>query len=111
MLVNVLGNSFKFTPEKWKVDLIIIQENYQLIMKVSDNGVWIDPKDHEVVFEKFWQAESSNKKWVEWTWLWLPLVKLIIEKLWWKVSIESDIGKWTTFIMEMPLIDHLKEEE
>jgi signal transduction histidine kinase len=56
-----------------------------------------------VIFEKFWQAKASLRKDQEGTGLGLAIVKAIVEKLWWKVTIESELDKWSTFTIRIPV--------
>jgi signal transduction histidine kinase len=48
------------------------------------------------IFEKFYRKDDS----IEWFWVWLFIVKRILQLYKWKITVKSEIGKWSTFIIK-----------
>jgi signal transduction histidine kinase len=95
ILQNIINNAIKFT-KKWdiSVDVKMLDDNV-LFFSVSDTWIGIDEKNHKIIFEKFWRAHNDPKFW--WTWLWLSISKDLIEKLWWKIVVKSEVWKGSKF--------------
>ncbi len=102
VMINLVWNAIKFTPEWGEVRLDVNCDDEFLYININDNWVWIAKEDLSKIFEKFWQVKNSLTRDISWTWLWLPIVKSIVESLWWKVSIESEYLKWTTVNLSIP---------
>jgi len=60
VLINLVTNAIKFTPEDGRVDLSISTSNHEIIFSVSDSGEGIAEELHEKVFERFYQIHSHN---------------------------------------------------
>lgn len=109
VVTNLLGNAIKFTSEGGKItvsanrkDLLTAQ------IAVTDSGVGIAPEFHESIFEKFSQVDSSETRDIKGSGLGLPIARSIVEHHGGKLYVESEAGKGSTFIVELPL--HLEEE-
>ncbi len=96
-IINLLSNANKYTRQEWKIELNLEETQNEIIIKVIDNWFWIEEEDFEKIFEKFWKVENERSKDITWTWLGLPIVKLIITQLKWTINLESTITKWSTF--------------
>ncbi len=94
ILSNIITNAYKFTPQKWSINLTI--EKNKII--VSDNGIGMSPSDQEKIRTRFWKRSTENNSWYG---LGLYMVKLLIEKLGRSISVESEENKWTTFVITM----------
>ncbi len=91
IIKNILENSYKFTPEGWTIEVSL--DSKKLVIK--DTGKWIAPKDLEHIRERFRQADRSKTD-TKSFWLWLYLVKLLVEKQGWKIVMRSKVNIWTT---------------
>ena len=60
-LINLVGNSIKFTPESGEIELRAQIESDQVLVTVTDNGPGIPPEDVAHVFEKYWHATRRNR--------------------------------------------------
>ncbi len=103
VLMNLLGNAFKFTPEKGHITLRIKQEKPFLKIEVIDSGLGIKKKDQEVIFERFSQVQSYLQKTYQGTGLGLSIVKRIVNKLGGKVWVESEMNHGSNFTFTIPL--------
>ncbi|MEW5768298.1 MAG: PAS domain-containing sensor histidine kinase [bacterium] len=98
IMINLLSNAIKFTPQGGRITISGVEETTHLIIKVTDTGVGIPPKDIEKVFEKFYRASSS----AEGTGLGLAITKGLVERLGGEIWIESKVGKGTTVGFTLP---------
>lgn len=103
VLNNLLSNSFKFTPEGGKVDVRVWREDDLLMLDVSDTGVGMDNETAAKVFEPFFQGEGDSAS--IGTGVGLALVKQIIDSLKGRITVESAVGKGTTFHLSVPIIN------
>ena len=103
ILANLLSNALKFTPEGGKVVLKVEQEGKNHIMTVSDTGVGIAPEEQELVFEKFRQAGNTLTREHDGTGLGLSIVRELTKLLGGEVSLQSELGKGSTFTVVIPI--------
>ena len=102
VLLNLIGNAVKFTPEKGSVkvemELNLVDEHfYFLSYTISDTGIGI-PKEHlDHLTDPFYQVESSNTRTYQGTGLGLAIAKKIIELLGGELEISSEAGKGSVF--------------
>ncbi len=99
---NVLDNALKFTPEGGKINLDVICEQKQVIIKVTDSGEGIDPKELPLLFTKFHRGTTTLEYKYEGTGLGLYLTKLIIDQHKGTINIVSNLGKGTTVAISLP---------
>lgn len=119
ILVNLLSNAFKFTPEAgevtFKVKLIPVETNgspKQIEFSVSDQGSGIPENSIDKIFTRFYQAEGKSHHTTAGTGIGLSLVRDLVHLNHGKIKVESESGKGSTFIVNFPLgKDHLKESE
>ena len=108
VLTNLLSNAIKFTPEGGRIRLIASQTSDGMLkIKVSDTGVGIAVSDQDIIFEKFRQGPSalgsdSLTREVSGTGLGLSIVKELCVLLGGKISLESQVGKGSTFTVVIP---------
>lgn len=107
VIVNLLGNSVKFT-EEGKIGLNVVIErkkgnNGLLTVHVSDTGIGIPPEKHTTIFEAFSQADASMTRRFGGTGLGLTLSKQMVELLGGKIWFESEQGKGSTFSFSVPV--------
>jgi signal transduction histidine kinase len=102
VLLNLLSNALKFTPEGGRIDVSARVQDGVAEVSVADTGVGIAPEDQEAVFEEFRQVGTADKK-VEGTGLGLALSRKFIELHGGRIWVESELGKGSTFIFTLPL--------
>ena len=98
---NLLSNAFKFTPEYGRVSLSLQREKDWLLIDVEDTGKGMDKKTMVHVFEAFYQAENDVPN--IGTGVGLALVKQIMDAVKGKITVESTLGKGTTFHISVPI--------
>jgi two-component system sensor histidine kinase BarA len=103
ILSNLLSNAIKFTPEGGRVLFKVETDNRHVILTVSDTGVGIAPEDQERVFEKFRQVGNPLTREHAGTGLGLSIVRELSKLLGGEVTLKSELGRGTTFIIRLPL--------
>lgn len=102
-LMNLLTNAIKYSPEGAPVNMELTYADCQAIIKISDQGIGIPPEDLPRLFEPFNRA--SNVGSIQGTGLGLAIAKQAVELHGGTISVESQLGKGTTFIMTLPAED------
>ena len=98
---NLLSNAFKYTPEGGRIEVSTRLQASTLDLRVADSGVGIDAKNLPHVFEPFFQGKEDSQK--VGTGVGLSLVRDIVETMGGKISVESQPGNGTTFVIKLPL--------
>lgn len=102
VLVNLLDNAVKYTPEEGKITVEAQQSDVMVRICVSDTGVGIPPKDIPRIFERFYRVDRARSRELGGTGLGLSIVKHIVEAHGGKVSAQSEVGKGSQFILTFP---------
>ncbi len=103
VMVNLLDNAVKFNREE---GLVTVQCGYEpdrrVCIRVRDTGIGIPNKDTQRVFERFYRVDKARSRPAGGTGLGLPIVKEIVDRMGGSISIESQLGKGSTFIIDLP---------
>ncbi len=106
VLLNLLSNALKFTPEGGRIDVRAAVQDGVAEISVTDTGVGIAPEDQAAVFEEFRQVGTAAKK-VEGTGLGLAISRKFVELHGGRIWVESKVGTGSTFGFTLPLTcDH-----
>ncbi len=102
ILLNLLTNAVKFT-ETGQVRVECRKEPPWLVFRVSDTGIGIAPEDAQKIFEPFQRVESDRQKKREGIGLGLAICRRLVQLLSGEISVESELGKGSTFTVKLPL--------
>jgi len=102
VLLNLLSNALKFTPEGGRIDVRAAMNDGMAEISVADTGVGIAPEDQEAIFEEFRQVGTADKK-VEGTGLGLALSRKFIELHGGRIWVKSQSGEGSTFTFTLPV--------
>ncbi len=102
ILVNLLTNAVKFTPDGGSIVVTARREPDALVVAVRDTGIGIAPEDHEAVFEEFRQVGRHYTNKQEGTGLGLSLTRKFVELHGGRIWVESEPGKGSTFTFTIP---------
>ena len=97
---NLLSNALKFTPEGGGVKIRQYTEPEGIIVSVEDTGCGMDEKTQKKIFEKFYQGDTSHA--VEGNGLGLALVLRILNLMDCSITVESELGKGSSFTVHIP---------
>ena len=104
ILMNILTNAIKYTPEGGHVTLILRREQGDGVIEVTDDGVGIAPDRIGRIFELFAQAENAIGRAQGGMGIGLALVRNLVELHGGTVQAKSDgVGKGSTFTVHLPL--------
>jgi signal transduction histidine kinase/CheY-like chemotaxis protein len=105
ILRNFVSNALKFTERgEVRVSAKRSEDGQAVIFAVSDTGIGIAPENVELIFQEFGQVDSLMQRQFRGSGLGLPLSKGLAQLLGGGVSIESQLGKGSTFYAEIPLV-------
>ena len=99
---NLISNAIKFT-ENGEITLGYKIENNKIDCFVRDNGIGISKENHEIIFERFRQVETSDSRKYGGTGLGLSISKAFVELMGGKIWVVSELGKGSEFHFYLPL--------
>ena len=97
---NLLDNAVKYSSDSVHLTIDIKEENDTARVMIADNGIGMSEEDQRHIFEQFYQVEHSHVQ--EGNGLGLAIVKTIVDQLGGSISVESEIGKGSTFQVILP---------
>ena len=109
VMINLLGNAVKFTPEGGSISLDVTEEPaaeegaVHLTLKVADSGIGISPEFQKNLFTSFTRERDSKIDKIEGSGLGLAITKMIVTMMEGSISVESELGKGSIFTVEMDL--------
>lgn len=107
ILYNLVSNAIKFTPEKGSVYISASARSDMLHVEVRDTGIGINADDQKKLFTAFTQLDSAYSRKYQGTGLGLVLVKKFVEMHEGSVWVESETGKGSNFMFEIPFQKHI----
>ena len=110
IISNLLTNAFKFTPKGGKVVFHVSQvaaspdsTQFMLQLKISDTGTGMAAEHINNVFDRFYQVDDTHTRTGEGTGIGLALTKDLVELMDGRISVESELGKGSTFLVLLPV--------
>jgi len=103
ILYNLLSNAMKFSPAELPITIGAMHVDETITISVRDQGIGIDPKNHDVIFEEFRQIDGSARREFGGTGLGLALVRKFVQLQGGWIRVESDRGKGSTFSFTLPI--------
>lgn len=108
-VTNILSNALRYTPSNGWVVAGISKTRSEVNIFVSDTGIGIAKEDIPRVFARFWRSDASRGRVSGGLGIGLALTKEIIDKHHGRISVESTLGKGTTFTLSIPLVQPVEE--
>ncbi len=103
-LVNLLNNGVKFNRAGGEVRVEVRRTaGERVTISVSDTGIGIPSEDLQRIFERFYRVDKARSREVGGTGLGLSIVKHVVERMGGAVTVESEMGRGSTFRMVLPL--------
>ena len=103
MLVNLLDNANKYSPEAPEIHVETRNEGNWYVIEISDKGMGMDTQNKTKIFEKFFREETGNIHNVKGQGLGLSYVKKIVELHKGQIIVDSHKGKGSTFTIKLPM--------
>ncbi|MED5250918.1 MAG: ATP-binding protein [Pseudomonadota bacterium] len=114
VLNNLLGNALKFTNEGEIIIRVMLdsQEGQHVILhiSVSDTGIGLSDEHQQQLFSAFSQAEPSHSRQFGGSGLGLTICRQLIQRMGGEITVESELGKGSTFSFTLPLLAHQAAE-
>jgi len=102
ILGNLLDNAIKYSPEGGTVLFELILQEQAVIFRIQDQGIGIPPEYQKRVFDPFIRADNVDV--IDGTGLGLAMVNRCVEVHGGQISVESEVGVGTTFIVNLPVV-------
>ncbi len=109
IICNLLNNAIKFTKEGEIEFGYQIKTNF-IEFYVKDTGIGIAPENHELIFQRFRQVESSDTSMYSGNGLGLSISKALAEKLGGTITINSEVGIGSRFVFTIPYIKGIENK-
>lgn len=100
--INLLDNAVKYSGEAKEINVLLGQQNGFVTIAVKDRGIGIASEEREKVFEKFYRVGNVLVHDVKGSGLGLSIVKHVVEAHQGKVTVESELGQGSTFVIHLP---------
>ncbi len=106
LLLNLVSNALKFTPDGGQVIINLRHEDDDAVIEVIDTGIGISAEDKERIFDRFFQTDASRARHHgEGVGLGLSIARWIVESHHGTISVASAPGKGATFTVKFPSLD------
>lgn len=103
VLINVLGNAVKFTPEGGNISFDVCEKESGYEFKIADNGVGMNEEFLSRIYVPFERADSSYVKGIKGMGLGMPITKSIVDAMGGSIDLSSELGKGTIFSINIPM--------
>lgn len=101
-IINLLSNAMRYTPEGGWVVAEVSVDRRNVLISVADTGIGIAKEDLSRIFGRFWRADASRAREAGGLGVGLAVTKQIVERHHGFISVESELGKGTTFTIHLP---------
>lgn len=101
LVVILLDNAVSFTPAGGTITVKVSRGKCRALVSVKDTGVGIEPQHLPYIWERFYKADKSRMR-TTGTGLGLAIAKCIIDMLGGRITVESELGKGTEFVIRLP---------
>jgi signal transduction histidine kinase len=101
VLLNLLTNASKFTPEGGKITVSASPDNNSLVIEVSDTGIGVPAEGQELIFQPYYQVNRGKG-----SGLGLAISKSLVELHGGKIWLKSVVGQGSTFFFSLPLANN-----
>jgi len=102
VIINIITNSIRYTGENGKIEVQLLQDSDEAVIKIKDNGMGIPKEDLPRIFERFYRVDKARTREMGGTGLGLSISKNMIEANGGKISIDSEYGEWTEVTIKLP---------
>ena len=112
IILNIVSNAFKFTPEGGSVHVDCLYSDGIVTIKITDTGIGIPKEKHQLIFSAFEQADASISRRHGGTGLGLAITKKLVGLMAGELSLESQVNVGSSFTVKLPLLpSQTKTEE
>ena len=98
--LNLISNAIKFSADGGKIDIVAKNHGDYVTVAIADQGCGMDEETQQNIFNKFYQGDKSHS--VEGNGLGLPIVQKVLKLVGGDISVQSELGKGSTFTVILP---------
>ncbi len=109
-LINIIGNAVKYSRLDSQINVKAEQVQNEILISVTDTGVGIAEEDLPRIFDDFYTGQSAPKD-ARGSGLGLALTRRIVEVHKGKISVESELGVGSTFVVHLPTVDEYVQND
>ena len=110
VLVNLMSNSVKYTPENGSVNIECTTRGNEAIFSIKDSGIGIAPDQQQRVFERFVRVYDEKTENVPGAGIGLALVKELVERFGGRVELVSELNQGSKFTVTFPLAAEFEQK-
>jgi two-component system phosphate regulon sensor histidine kinase PhoR len=111
VLINLIENSIKYSPDGGLVEVTIEAENGHLSIAVRDEGLGIPAHDQRLIFDKFYRVDPNLTRGVGGTGLGLYVCRELVRLMGGRIWVESAHGAGSTFFVDLPFQSAVAAEQ
>ncbi len=104
VVVNLVGNAVKFTPDGGRVAIRLRREGDDALLEVSDTGIGIPVEEQDQLFARFFRSSTAQKQAIPGSGLGLSIARAVVTKHGGSVTVESALDRGTTFRVRLPVV-------
>jgi PAS domain S-box-containing protein len=104
VVVNLVGNAAKYTPDGGRFEVLLRPEAEQAVLEVRDSGIGIPAGEQHRIFTRFFRSSSAQRQAIPGSGLGLSIARAVVEKHGGSIGLESAEGEGTTFRVRLPLV-------
>lgn len=101
-LINLIQNAVKYSDPPAHVVITLDQTQDQISMQITDHGIGISKQEVTHIFERFYRVNKTRSQKTGGSGLGLSIVETVIRKHFGKITVDSELGKGTTFTVILP---------
>lgn len=109
VLLNLIDNAYKYTPTDKHISVRAYRVAEEVVFEVADNGIGIAPRDQKRIFRRFYQVDQRLARETGGCGLGLSIVEFIVKAHGGSVSVKSQPGSGSTFIVRLPCAAEVRE--
>jgi PAS domain S-box-containing protein len=102
VLINLIDNAIKYSPDGGTVTVRVRKRRRVVELRVSDEGIGISERDQRNLFQKFFRVDAAMSRGIRGIGLGLYLVRGFVTAMGGRIWVESEHGKGSTFVVELP---------
>ncbi len=107
--LNIVDNAIKYSNPGGEIFMSLHRDKHYAVIAIRDTGVGIPAQDLDNIFDRFYRVDKARSQSVRGHGLGLAIVKWAIEAHNGHISLESEIGRGTTFTVSIPYVQHRKD--
>lgn len=108
VFINIISNAISYTPNQGVIYISAAKTGSTVLTEIRDTGIGIEASEIPRIFERFYRVDKARSRNSGGTGLGLAIVKHLVEAHKGSISVKSEVGKGTSFIIELPKMNNEK---